>query len=346
MAPAFTPGPKGSAVRSDDTDRARPTPAERPDHRDPGAVHVHDGGHDPVAADHRVRPPDLASIRPLPPEDLRERLGRWWSTVGSSRPRAGGRMVAWGCLVVVAGAATWWLVRPPAPPVETVLPMAGAPVSAGSTDAAPAGSGGGAPGGGAPGGEEGGGPGGAGAEVGAAPGSGAATGEGPGSGQDPAAAGATPELVVQAAGAVRVPGVYRLAGGSRVDDLVRAAGGLIAEADVDRVNLAAPLGDGERVWVPRRGEVEVPSVVAGGGGGAAAPAGEPGGDPTSGPVVVDLNTATAEELDTLPGVGPATAAAILAHRDEHGRFTSVDELLDVRGIGEAKLEQIRPLVRV
>ncbi|HEX2574921.1 MAG TPA: helix-hairpin-helix domain-containing protein, partial [Aquihabitans sp.] len=78
--------------------------------------------------------------------------------------------------------------------------------------------------------------------------------------------------------------------------------------------------------------------TSGGGGGGAAPGGEP--------EVVDLNTATAEQLDTLPGVGPATAAAILAHRDEHGPFGSVDELLEVRGIGDAKLEQLRPLVRV
>jgi competence protein ComEA len=163
------------------------------------------------------------------------------------------------------------------------------------------------------------------------------------------------ELVVQASGAVVHPGVYRLSADGRVDDLVREAGGLAPDADADKVNLAAPLADGERIWVPRTGETEVPAVVAGGAGsaggaaptGAAAPGG--GGAGTTGatvPAVVDLNTATAEQLDTLPGVGPATATAILAYRDENGPFASVDDLLEVRGIGDAKLEQLRPLVSV
>jgi competence protein ComEA len=141
--------------------------------------------------------------------------------------------------------------------------------------------------------------------------------------------------------------VYRLPAGSRVDDLVRAAGGLAPDADRDRVNLAAPLADGERVWVPRTGQAEVPEVVAGsgvGGGGVGVGGGAPGG--SGAPKTVDLNTATAEELDTLPGIGPATAAAILAYREQHGRFASVDELLEVRGIGEAKLEQLRASVTV
>jgi competence protein ComEA len=161
-------------------------------------------------------------------------------------------------------------------------------------------------------------------------------------------------VVVQAAGAVHLPGVHRLPAGSRVDDLVSAAGGSTPDADLDRVNLAALLVDGERIWVPRRGEVEVPPVVSGGttaapggsaGGGTSGGSGSSpdGGDPTA---PVDLNTATDAQLDALPGIGPATAAAILAHRDANGPFRSVDDLLDVRGIGEAKLEQLRPLVRV
>jgi competence protein ComEA len=99
--------------------------------------------------------------------------------------------------------------------------------------------------------------------------------------------------------------------------------------------------DGQQVYVPKPGE-EVP-VAAGAGlpGGA----GDAGGGPVPG-APVDLNTATAEQLDTLPGVGPATASAIIAHREQHGPFTSVDQLLDVRGIGEAKLEQLRDLVSV
>ncbi len=129
-------------------------------------------------------------------------------------------------------------------------------------------------------------------------------------------------------------------------DLVTAAGGLLAEADVDRLNLAARVVDGTRVYVPRRGEPGPPpeAAVGGsdpavGGGAAAAPAGAPAGP-------VDLNTATAAQLDTLPGVGPATAAAILTYRARNGRFRSVTELLEVPGIGPAKLEAIRPLVVV
>jgi competence protein ComEA len=143
-------------------------------------------------------------------------------------------------------------------------------------------------------------------------------------------------LVVHVAGAVLQPGVHRVPEGGRVVDAIDAAGGLASTADATRLNLAAPLADGERVYVPVVGE-EPPAVVGPGG-----PA--TGGDAPSGPV--NLNTADAAALDALPGVGPATAAAIIEHREAVGGFTSVDQLLDVRGIGEAKLEQLRPLVTV
>jgi competence protein ComEA len=156
----------------------------------------------------------------------------------------------------------------------------------------------------------------------------------------PASTTAAAQLVVHAAGAVVVPGIHPLPPGSRVSDLLAAAGGPAPDADLDRVNLAALVGDGERVWFPRVGEEAEPPVVAGSGGGTGT--GAAGGAPA----LVDLNVATAEELDTLPGVGPATAAAILEHRSTHGPFTSVEDLLDVPGIGEAKLEQLRELVTV
>ena len=95
-----------------------------------------------------------------------------------------------------------------------------------------------------------------------------------------------------------------------------------------------------RVWVPRRGETDPPAEVPTGGGSGGS-AGADGPAP-----LVDLNTATADELDALPGIGPATAAAIIDHRQRNGPFTSVDELADVRGIGDAKLAELRDLVRV
>jgi competence protein ComEA len=148
-----------------------------------------------------------------------------------------------------------------------------------------------------------------------------------------------PLLVVDAAGAVAQPGVYRLAVGSRVADLVSAAGGAAADADIDRLNLAAALADGARVYVPRRGESDVPAVD--GGGTDPAPAGL-----DAEPTVVELNHASAQVLETLPGVGPAIAQAIIDHRQSAGAYRSVDDLLDVRGIGPARLEQLRPHVKV
>jgi competence protein ComEA len=145
-------------------------------------------------------------------------------------------------------------------------------------------------------------------------------------------------VVVHAAGAVRAPGLYRLAKGARVADVLEAAGGVTDDADLDRVNLAALAGDSQRVFIPRRG-APVPATP-----GDLSPSGDPGGNGIGQTGPVDLNTASAQELDALPGVGPATAAAIVSHREERGPFTSVDDLLDVRGIGAAKLEGLRGLV--
>ena len=141
-------------------------------------------------------------------------------------------------------------------------------------------------------------------------------------------------VVAHVAGAVIQPGLYTLAAGARVADAIAAAGGAASDADVDAVNLAAPVEDGEGVYVPRKGETP-PGAVASPGMGVAAAV-----------TVLDLNKATAGELDALPGVGPSTAAAIVAYRSEHGRFRSVDQLLEVRGIGPAKLAALRSKVRV
>ncbi len=167
-----------------------------------------------------------------------------------------------------------------------------------------------------------------------------------GSGRSDSAEGSTggsaEVVVVHVAGAVVSPGLVRLPGGGRVADAVERAGGARADADLDRLNLAAPLADGSRVFVPVVGQPE-PAVAASAvsaGGGAA------GGGSAIPTVPVDLNTATVEQLDALPGVGPSTAQAIVAYRDEHGRFATVEELEEVRGIGPAKLDGLRGLVSV
>jgi competence protein ComEA len=140
------------------------------------------------------------------------------------------------------------------------------------------------------------------------------------------------QLIVDAAGAVQSPGVYKLKPGSRVNDLIDAAGGPTDDADLDRVNLAAPLSDGVRVYVPKVGE--------------AIPSSDGGGDAATPDQPLDLNTATLDQLDALPGIGPSTAKAIIDERTKRGGFTSVDDLLSVRGIGPAKLDAIRDLVTV
>ncbi len=147
-------------------------------------------------------------------------------------------------------------------------------------------------------------------------------------------------VTVHVAGQVASPGVYAVPSGGRVADAVIVAGGTSAEADVEQLNLAARVSDGERIYVPRKGEAPPPVV----GTVPASSSASSKGSASAGPI--DLNTATAEQLEALPGVGPATSKAILAYRTSHGRFRSVTELLEVPGIGPAKLEALRPMVRV
>jgi competence protein ComEA len=135
-------------------------------------------------------------------------------------------------------------------------------------------------------------------------------------------------MVVDVAGAVRRAGLVRLAAGARVADAVARAGGFTRHADRDGVNLAAPVSDGQQVVVPARsGAAAVGSSVAA---------------PPAGPI--SLSTATAEELDTLPGVGPVTAQKIIQYRTQHGAYHAVDELDAIPGIGPARLAQLQGLV--
>jgi competence protein ComEA len=139
--------------------------------------------------------------------------------------------------------------------------------------------------------------------------------------------------LVHVAGAVRSPGVYRLREGERIKDAVRRAGGARTGADLNAINLAAKVADGQQVVVPRRGAA------------GAAPAGAAdAADPPAAPI--SLNTATAEQLDTLDGVGPATASKILDYRRQHGGFRSIDDLGEIPGIGPKRLAALRGKVQL
>jgi len=165
------------------------------------------------------------------------------------------------------------------------------------------------------------------------------------------ARGSPESLVVDVVGQVARPGVVTVPGGSRVVDVLAAAGGALATADVRRLNLARLVADGEQLFVPKPGETPPPVLSAVGGAGAGAVAGGsgaavPGSGAVSATGPIDLNSATLAALDTLPGVGPVLAQRILDWRAQHGRFSTVDELGEVSGIGDKLLEQIRPKVRV
>jgi competence protein ComEA len=172
----------------------------------------------------------------------------------------------------------------------------------------------------------------------------------------PSATGATPTapaattptrlLVVDVAGEVRRPGVYRVPAGARVDSAVQQAGGITKHGEGTAVNLAMPLHDGQQVVVPRRG-----AVAAAGGAGSAAAGGTAsggaasGGTPGSVPAQpISLSTATVEQLDTLDGIGPTLAGRIVQYRDAHGGFRSVDELRQVDGIGDKRFESLQKAV--
>lgn len=206
------------------------------------------------------------------------------------------RLVTSSVAVVVVCVGAWFLVRVPPPPSEAKLPVASSP-SAGAS---------------AP-------------EVTLAVPTMAPPSEDP----DESA-----RIVVHVAGSVERPGVYELPPGSRVDDALHRAGGATGSADPGLINLAAPVVDGHRIYVPAIGE-EVPLPPP-------APENTDGDPAAAGPV--DVNRATAEQLETLPGVGPATAAAIVTERERNGPFVSFDDLERVPGIGPAKLAGLVGLV--
>ena len=159
--------------------------------------------------------------------------------------------------------------------------------------------------------------------------------------------GPKPQLAVDVSGAVHHPGVVHLPVGSRVQDAIQAAGGSVRGADLTGLNLAEELADGTKIeiggtdtmqgFMPSMSSVTKPERAT---------TAKASSTPTAAPAAasVSLSNASAEELDTLPGVGPATASKIIAYRNEHGPFRSVEDLMNVKGIGPAKMAKIRPYV--
>ena len=228
------------------------------------------------------------------------------------------RMIGSVLSVAFVGVAGWWLVQVPPPPPEASLSFASTTVAANTTI-----------------------------------------------GVSASSINTTPQIItVHVAGAVKNPGVYRLKYGSRINDGLVAAGGATSAANLDVINLAIVLNEGEQIYVPKRGEK--PHVItnrpqAGGVGGAAGAGGAAGvggvggaggaagvGGATNGAASqqININLASVVELEQLPGVGPATAKAIVAYREKFGAFLKVEDLLKVRGIGPAKLSEILPRARV
>ncbi|MDA2983517.1 MAG: helix-hairpin-helix domain-containing protein [Actinomycetota bacterium] len=219
------------------------------------------------------------------------------------------RMIGTVLSVAFVGIAGWWLVQVPPPPPEANLSFASTTVAASPTI-----------------------------------------------GVSASSINTTPQIItVHVAGAVKNPGVYRLKYGSRINDGIVAAGGATSAANLDVINLATVLNEGEQIYVPKRGEkphviTNRPQVGGAGGvagaGGAGGVAGAGGAANSAVPQLININLASVVELEQLPGVGPATAKAIVAYREKNGAFLKVEDLLKVRGIGPAKLSEILPRARV
>jgi len=226
------------------------------------------------------------------------------------------RMIGSVLSVAFVGVAGWWLVQTPPPPPEASLSFASTTVATSATI-----------------------------------------------GVSASSINTAPQIItVHVAGSVKNPGVYRLKYGSRINDGIVAAGGATSAANLDVINLATVLNEGEQIYVPKRGEK--PHTITnrpqlGGAGGATGGlngVGDATGGTTGGaiggatssavPQLININLASVVELEQLPGVGPATAKAIVAYREKNGAFLKVEDLLKVRGIGPAKLSEILPRARV
>lgn len=243
--------------------------------------------------------PETRALRAERPSSFGMMSGHLSHLRGTVRWLGWSRILAGLISVPLVGWGAFFLLRSPAPPVEATLPYA-TTVPAASPDGA------------------------------ADPTRTSSSGVDVGS--------SLPVLVtVHVAGQVTSPGVYRFSPGVRVVDAVRAAGGATQDADLNAINLAAMLDDGQQIYIPAFGERPP-------GGAAASSATTPGSSAPALPL--DLNQATAEDLDILPGVGPSTALAIVTHRERNGPFASVEGLLEVPGIGPAKLAALAGLVTV
>lgn len=152
-------------------------------------------------------------------------------------------------------------------------------------------------------------------------------------------------MLVHVTGAVAQPGLVSLPAHSRVQDAIQAAGGATDDADMQSLNLAAEVSDGQRVWVPWQQAVEVQNTTGSASSGAL-PAVNPASPTLPGPLLVEINTADQAGLEALPGIGPVMAQAILDFRAANGPFQSAEQLLDVKGIGPATLEKLRPYLLI